>query len=208
MKKSDSDFLSNNLSIDIDWLEQELNSPKIIQFKQILGSFISSAIDLLGKNNSEKEILELFELSIASNDNEKLYEIIDSLRQAFTSYASGGLFDLYIYQSNESWYPKIVLKSVLKPNDISVLSSSIDVYRGCDISEFIGKRYGQSWSTSIEVAKKFAYQHYNSQPWYKKEKRCVLKATIKKESVFFSRQNHYEKEIAVNIEKLSNVQKT
>ncbi len=208
MKKSDSDFLSNNLSIDIDWLEQELNSPKIIQFKQILGSFISSAIDLLGKNNSEKEILELFELSIASNDNEKLYEIIDSLRQAFTSYASGGLFDLYIYQSNESWYPKIVLKSVLKPNDISVLSSSIDVYRGCDISEFNSKRYGQSWSTSIEVAKKFAYQHYNSQPWYKKEKRCVLKATIKKESVFFSRQNHYEKEIAVNIEKLSNVQKT
>ena len=87
MKKSDSDFLSNNLSIDIDWLEQELNSPKIIQFKQILGLFISSAIDLLGKNNSEKEILELFELSIASNDNEKLYEIIDSLRQAFTSYA-------------------------------------------------------------------------------------------------------------------------
>jgi hypothetical protein len=102
-----------------------------------------------------------------------------------------------------------VLKSVLKPNDISVLSSSIDVYRGCDISEFNSKRYGQSWSTSIEVAKKFAYQHYNSQPWYKKEKRCVLKATIKKnESVFFSRQNHYEKEIAVNIEKLSNVQKT
>ncbi len=208
MKKSDSDFLSNNLSIDIDWLEQELNSPKIIQFKQILGLFISSAIDLLGKNNSEKEILELFKLSIASNDNEKLYEIIDSLRQAFTSYASGGLFDLYIYQSNESWYPKIVLKSVLKPNDISVLSSSIDVYRGCDISEFNSKRYGQSWSTSIEVAKKFAYQHYDSQPWYKKEKRCVLKATIKKESVFFSRQNHYEKEIAVNIEKLSNVQKT
>ncbi|UOA07147.1 hypothetical protein [Methylobacter sp. S3L5C] len=208
MKKSDSDFLSNNLSIDIDWLVQELNSPKIIQFKQILGLFISSAIDLLGKNNSEKEILELFKLSIASNNNEKLYEIIDSLRQAFTSYASGGLFDLYIYQSNESWYPKIVLKSVLKPNDISVLSSSIDVYRGCDISEFNSKRYGQSWSTSIEVAKKFAYQHYNSQPWYKKEKRCVLKATIKKESVFFSRQNHYEKEIAVNIEKLSNVQKT
>jgi len=208
LKKSDSDFLSNNLSIDIDWLEQELNSPKIIQFKQILGLFISSAIDLLGKNNSEKEILELFKLSIASNNNEKLYEIIDSLRQAFTSYASGGLFDLYIYQSNESWYPKIVLKSVLKPNDISVLSSSIDVYRGCDISEFNSKRYGQSWSTSIEVAKKFAYQHYNSQPWYKKEKRCVLKATIKKESVFFSRQNHYEKEIAVNIEKLSNVQKT
>jgi hypothetical protein len=208
LKKSDSDFLSNNLSIDIDWLEQELNSPKIIQFKQILGLFISSAIDLLGKNNSEKEILELFKLSIASNDNEKLYEIIDSLRQAFTSYASGGLFDLYIYQSNESWYPKIVLKSVLKPNDISVLSSSIDVYRGCDISEFNSKRYGQSWSTSIEVAKKFAYQHYDSQPWYKKEKRCVLKATIKKESVFFSRQNHYEKEIAVNIEKLSNVQKT
>ena len=54
----------------------------------------------------------------------------------------------------------------------------------------------------------FAYQHYTSQPWYKKEQRCVLKAVIKKEDVFFSRNNHYEKEIAVNTKKLCRVQKT
>lgn len=196
------------MSIDIDWLEQEFNSSGIRQFKQILESFISNAINLIERQNSKEEILKLFESSIASNKGKELYEIIDSLRHAFTSYVSGGLFDLYVYQSNESWYPKIVLKSELKPNDISVLPNSIDIYRGCDVSELSSKIYGQSWSASIEVANEFAYQHYNSQPWYKKDKRCVLKATIKKENIFFSRQNHYEKEIAVNIEKLVHVQKT
>lgn len=170
MKKSDAVFLSNNLSIDIDWLEQELNAPNIIKFKQIFDSFIYNAINLIERENPEKEILKLFESSLTSNNDKKLYEIIDSLRHAFTSYVSGGLFDLYVYQSNESWYPKIVLKSELKPNDISDLPSYIDVYRGCDISELNSKIYGQSWSRSIEVAKEFAYKHYNSQPWYEKEK--------------------------------------
>lgn len=196
------------MSIDVGWLEQELNSQKTIHFKKILVSFISSAINLLKKNSSNKEILELFEIFIASNNDEKAFEMLDSLRHAFTSYISGGLFDLYVYQSNESWHPKIVLKSELKPNDISDLPSSIDIYRGCDVSEFSSNKYGQSWSTSIQVAKEFAYQHYASQLWYEKEKRCVLKAVIKKEDIFFSRQSNYEKEIAVNVEKLINVQKT
>lgn len=208
LNKTDSNFLSNTMSIDINWLEQELNSPKISQFKQILDSFISNAINLIERGNSKKEILKLFELITASNKDKKLYEIIDSLRHAFTSYVTGGLFDLYVYQSNESWYPKIVLNSELKPNDIESLSDSINIYRGCNTSEFDRNIYGQSWSTSKQVATEFAYQHYASQPWYEKDNRCILKATIKKENIFFSRQNHYEKEIAVNIDKLVHVQKT
>lgn len=99
------------------------------------------------------------------NEKKENYEILDSLRHTFTSFIIGGLYNLYVHQSNEPWYPKIVLKSELKPN-------------------------------------------YASQAWYEKGKRCVLKATIKKEDVFFSRQSHHEKEIAVNIEKLVHVQKT
>lgn len=160
------------------------------------------------QSRSEEKILEYFDAVISSNEETEIYEILDSLRHAFTLFLSGGLYDLYVYKSNESWYPKIVLKSELKLNDISGLSSSIIIYRGCNVSEFNIKKYGQSWSTSIEVAREFAYQHYASEAWYEKEKRCVLKAVVKKEAVFFSNQSNYEKEIAVDISKLTSVQKT
>lgn len=74
--------------------------------------------------------------------------------------------------------------------------------------QVISNKYGQSWSTSIQIAKEFAYQYYAHQPWHKKEKRCVLQVTIRKEAVLFSKQSHYEKEVAVNTKKLFNVKKT
>lgn len=205
MKKSDAKFLAERISFDLTWLENELSASEIVAYKPMLKSYISDLICCLEKNNPEKEILSHFELRAESIKDNQFYELIDSLRHAFTSFASGGLFDLYVYQSNESWYPKIVLNSELKPNDIAGLPSSIDIYRGCNISEFESNMYGQSWSTSKQVATEFAYQHYASQPWYEKEKRCLFKATIKKEDIFFSRQSHYEKEIAVNVAKLVHV---
>lgn len=208
MKQSDTDFLSESMSFDIEWLEAQLMSQEIVNHKPLLEEFISVLICILGKDNPKKEIFAYFESTAATNKKDKLYEIIDSLRHAFTSYASGGLHDLYIYQSNESWYPKLVLKSELKPNDILNLPISFDIYRGCDISELKHSVFGQSWSTSFKVATEFAYQHYKSQPWYDEKNRCVLKATINRHDTFFSRQDHHEKEVAVNAEKLVNVQKT
>lgn len=191
--------------IDTAWLERELSS---FNQKIDIESFISNLICSTRSDNAKKQIAELFQSATSSNIEVKTYEIFDSLRHAFASYVSGGLYDLYIYQSNESWYPKILLRHELKPNDILYLPNSIEIYRGCDISEHNSNKYGQSWSTSIQVATEFAYQNYASQPWHDKEKRCILKATIKKEDVLFSRQHHYEKEIAVITEKLVRVQKT
>jgi len=208
MKASDMEFLSNSLSFDQTWLENEFSSPELITYKSILELYISNLIGCLGGNNPKEDILSCFNLKVESIKDERLYEVFDSMRHAFTSYASGGLYDLYIYQSNESWYPKIVLKSELKPNDILDLPSKLVIYRGCNGIELATGKYGQSWSTNFEVAEEFAYQHYNSQSWYKKENRCILKASVSRCDVFFSRQNHHEKEVSVNTEKLINVQKT
>jgi hypothetical protein len=208
LKKQDIDFLSENMSIDVDWLEREFNSPDLIPSKKLIESYISSLVCAASHKKPKEKILEKFEAVTPLNEKTDNYEIFESLRHAFTSFTTGGLFDLYVYQSNESWYPKIVLKSELKPNDIENLSGTIDIFRGCNISEFDCNKYGQSWSTSMQVAKEFAYKHYASQSWYEEEKRCVLKAIIKKEDVLFSRQNHHEKEIVVNIDKLVSVQKT
>jgi len=207
LKRSDQEFLSENMSIDIEWLKHEFNSSKLISFKPMLELFVSNLVCSISDKSPNKQMLEHFESATSSNEETQVYEILDSLRHAFASFASGGLYDLYVYQSNELWYPKIILKSELKPNDISALPDFINIYRGCNVSEYNNKKYRQSWSTSINIARKFAYQHYDSQAWYEKEKRCVLSAVIKKDAVYFSNQSNSEKEIAVNTEKLSNVKK-
>lgn len=196
------------MSIDVDWLELELDSPELISSKNGVESFISELVGSINSKNPGQKIFKYFEVATPLNEKTKNYEVFDSLRHVFSVFISGGLYDLYTHQSNEGWYPKIALDSELTPNDISDLPSSIEIYRGCDISEFTSNKYGQSWSTSIQIAKEFAYQYYAHQSWYKKENRCVLQVTIRKEVVFFSRQNHYEKEIAVNTRKLVNVKKT
>lgn len=207
MKGEDKDFLSQNMSIDVDWLEDEFNSSDLAVSKQILEVFISNLVCSMSDENPKMRILEIFNAATPLDERTENYEILDSLRHAFKVYACGGLRDLFIYQSNESWYPKIVLKSELRPNDISDLPSSIDIYRGCDNSEFNSKKYRQSWSTSIQVAEAFAYENYASQSWYEEGNRCLLRARIEKEDVFFSRQNDHEKEVVVDIKKLTNVQK-
>lgn len=207
MKTSDAEFLTEKMSLDLIWLMSELFSSKFISHKPILESYISDLINCLKGVNPKKAICSCYELMLESIEDNRLHEVVESLRHAFTSYASGGLFDLYVYQSNESWYPKILLKSELKPNDILELPNKLDVYRGCDNAEFSTEKYGQSWSTSFDVAKEFAYQHYASQVWYKDENRCILKASVFRKDVFFSRQSFHEKEVAVNTERLINVRK-
>jgi hypothetical protein len=196
--------MNQNMSIDIDWLENELNS---CDEKINIESFISKLVILALENNNDsmKKIAECHESVITADTDIKTKEIFDALSHAFTVFLSGGMHDLYVYQENETWHPKILLRQEMEPNDIPTLSESIQIYRGCDISEFIDRKYGQSWSTSVNVAEEFAYQHYASHSWYDKDKRCVLTATIKKEDVYFSRQDHHEREIAVNTGKLINI---
>ena len=192
------------MSIDVSWLENELASSDKIKN---IDAYITNLINSAKSKDAKTKISECFKSTTADISCKKSYEILDSLRHAFNSFVSGGLYDLYIYQSNESWYPKIILRQELKPNDIASLPKLIVIYRGCEISEHLDEKYGQSWSISKNVAAEFAYQHYSSQPWFNKNNRCILKAEIKKEDVYFSRQNHHENEIAVNTENLINVQK-
>lgn len=128
------------MSIDVDWLELELDSPELVSSKKGVEIFISKLIDTINSKNPEGKILKYFEDATPLNEKTKNYEVFDSLRHAFSVFISGGLYDLYTHQSNEGWYPKIVLDSELTPNDISDLPSYIEIYRGCDISEFTSNK--------------------------------------------------------------------
>jgi hypothetical protein len=112
-----------------------------------------------------------------------------------------------VYQENEGWYPKIILKNIMHPNDIDSLDDEFLIYRGCEISEFEAKQFGQSWTTSEKVARDFAFKHYESQDWFEIEKRVMVRAKYKKCDTLYSDQtDHGEFEIVVNTEMLSDIE--
>lgn len=106
MKKQDREFLNKNMSIDIGWIEQEFNSPDLVASKQVFESYISSLIFATSNSNPKKKILEKFKSVTPLGEKTENYEILDSLKHVFTSFIKGGLFDLYVYQSNESLVSK------------------------------------------------------------------------------------------------------
>ena len=98
----------------------------------------------------------------------------------------------------------MVLTEVLTPNDIYLLPQVFTLYRGCEISELKRNSFGQAWTTSPDIAKAFAYTHYQGQYWFDENKRTVLAATYTKEHVLFSNQPG-EYEVVVDIKKLRNI---
>lgn len=66
------------------------------------------------------------------------------------------------------------------------------------MNEHIIQKYGQSWSTSKNVAEQFAYVHYQNQPWFNLQDRAVLQSTIPRTAIFYSKQE-CEFEIVVNV---------
>jgi len=78
------------------------------------------------------------------------------------------------------------------------------LYRGCDIVEFEEKAFGQAWTTSLEIARKFAYSHYSNQEWFHKKNRVVLGTKFSKKNVLFSDQSR-EYEVVIDVAKLMDV---
>lgn len=214
-------FIADEMAIELSSIEERLIEPGIVEYKNDIEAAISKFIKAViaqkeaGKlrdmcsfedSEAEKYINDYF-CEVSENiASEKAKWTLDSLRHAFVSFAFNGLHQLYTRQENEGWYPKVVLKEVLEPNDIGVLSDVFFIFRGCDKSEFDSRNFGQSWSTSEEVAHEFAFKHYESQDWFQNENRIVLRATYCKSEVLFSNQTDFgEYEIAVKTDCLNDV---
>ncbi len=221
LSETDKYFIAKNMMIDLSSIEEKLNEPNIIEHKTdieiAVSKFLSAIIaqkesgvprDQFSFEDSEAEIFIndcANELSEKINNNEARWTL-DSLRHAFASFASNGLHQLYTRQENESWYPKIVLTDILEPNDIDTLNEKFIIFRGCDRAELKSGKFGQSWSTNEQVARRFAFEHYESQDWYNQDNRVVLRATYCKRDVLFSNQTDYgEYEIAIKTACLKNV---
>ena len=214
-------FMSNYMKIDVFSIESKLSEPFFAKFKSIAIDAIEKYIDAIkaleAKNverdlpsitdNEAEEIIRSHYCKLADDiEDEDVLQVFDALRHSFSCYAYNGLHQLYTRQENESWHPKIMLVDRLEPNDIDSLDPKIKIYRGCDVGEFDNEAYGQAWTTSLDVAKDFAFKDYQSQPWFKEENRIVVETIYSREHLLFSYQ-FVEFEAVVDVEKLGIVRK-
>jgi hypothetical protein len=210
------------MKITLESITSKLNEPDLEKYKvqliEMVEYFTQELIKFepnrtkpllnMGADNAAEKAINNYAVKWMDNfsNEDKVYQVIDSLRHAFSSFAYNGLHQLYTRQENEVWYPKILLNEILEPNDINTLEDLVTIYRGCGTWEYEKGMYGQAWSTSKERANDFAFKHYASQPWFDNNKRIVLKTVYPKDKVLFSDQT-IEHEVVIQTKYLTKVEK-
>ena len=218
---SDIEFMANKMKIDVSSVESKLNESFLSDFKEITVEAIEKYIEEIKRfeslnperdlcsfsDNEAEEFIRSHYCDLSDRiHNEKVLQVFDALRHTFSCYAYNGLHQLYTRQENENWHPKIRLTEVLTPNDIDTLPTMVKIYRGCDVAEYENRLYGQAWTTSLQVAKDFAYKHYENQDWYNSNDRTVLETVYSRDYLLFSHQS-VEFEVVVDTRELQNVRK-
>ncbi len=98
---------------------------------------------------------------IAGSIHEKSYDLFNYLRL----FNSGGKLNLYKGRQAEWDGPKVRLdKSDVPSSDIHLISGVDLIYRGMSENEFNSRTFGQSWTTDILTAKRFALETYSDKP--------------------------------------------
>jgi hypothetical protein len=128
-------------------------------FNLIIESFKKSNIDAMTTDAFNK-----FCESIGSrerNISDALYDLFNYLRL----YKEGGRFALYKGRQAEWSGPKVTLqKSDIQSLHTELLVENCKIYRGMSRAEFNSNKFGQSWTTDIDVAKRFACETYSDEP--------------------------------------------
>ncbi|MCU4482117.1 hypothetical protein [Acinetobacter ursingii] len=116
-----------------------------------------------------------------------LYELFNNIRQ----FNHGGKFGLYKEQAVEWGLPTIVLElaDLSDRGDLDILKEGQDIYRGMSWDEYISGKFGQSWTTDIDVARKFSETTYSDRP-----KGIIVKTRLIKENVI-----HYENAVEYEV---------
>lgn len=201
-----SRFLNIDMCIDVNALEAALSTHETEEHSRALFKVVGEFRKALNEKDARLEILKIYqEFQILLEFGESRIAL-DSLHHAFTVFACGGLLDLYKFQDNQAWYPKIVIGREILPNDIETLDTVVTIYRGCSALEFFNRNYGQAWTTSLEIANLFAYSHYSQEPSFDAKDRVVLKAAIPRSAIYYSDQR-IEHEVVVDVSELLSIER-
>ncbi len=210
VNSSTENFLKQ-MHIDVESVIRKLGSTDVKPSAKEIESYIGAVGENFLKGVATPDLQAIIQNEFISRKPKMTTavatDVLDSIRHALNSFISGGVKELYFYQENEAWYPKVVIASTIDVSEIINYPDLITVYRGCSNQELESGTFKQSWSTSIDVAREFAFSHYAQEQWFTKDERVIVKAIIPKQGVYLTRIAHHEREVIVNTELLSSIEK-
>lgn len=212
------EYLTNQMNICIDDLTKKImtdthNNSNFFNdlFEYMIGLKLPHEYDLNlnNSNNAEnskflnKKLCDFFKNS-GFNEESPEYLIHDNMRHAFINFKQGGVLQMYQYREPDMWYPKIIINKFFgAKNDIDELESKIIIYRGTSKDEFYSKKLGQSWTLDENIAREFAFIHYNSQVAFQNTRRVLLSTVIDKKSIFYYEKYGRESEVIIDTAQLN-----
>lgn len=109
-------------------------------------------------------------------------------------FKDGGKLKLYKHRQAEWEGPIVRISRSGCPNPkLDLLADKNCIYRGMSVAEYESGSFGQSWTTDVQVAKKFAVDTYESQ-----RDGVVAVADLNKSDVIYVFADDPESEVVIN----------
>jgi hypothetical protein len=127
------------------------------------------------------------------------YEFYNNLCRFF----DGGVFQLFKSKQAEWGAPTISIQreDIVDASNIEMLDDPQIIYRGLSEIEHKSKKYAQSWTTDIEIARKFAKETYSDEP-----EGIVVKSKIKRDLILHYDCADSEKEVIIEKDAITEAQ--
>src|SRR5690606_38429574 len=93
-------------------------------------------------------------------------------------------------------------KTDVPTTDLDSLSDISEIYRGMSLAEFQSSKFGQSWTTDISIARKFAFETYRDKP-----RGLVAKAQLDIKSVIYYSLEDSESEVIMQSDSILSAEK-
>ena len=199
------DYMTNQMCVDASVYEDKImkevpNEAELFRkFADYLLSVDVSEMDEYGSGFSD-DAWDYF-AKFKHNTSDEVNEIARLLLIKFKSYKCNGQLDLYIHTDTDTWEPlTVVSKSLLNEMEecdkgiFNELPDPLTIYRGTCQAEFDNRIFGQSWSTEIDQARKFAYNL--NQEKAQTDNRVVIKTQIQK-SYIYAYSSHQEESLCI-----------
>jgi hypothetical protein len=180
------DCLSNEMNVNIKHF--------LTKYYSLEDSFKSTVNSLLSSMHSDsKKLGELDgKVHYYEDGNDEQNDFMQVMFDCFREFNTKKGLELHkaIYEhtnrGGDNWFPIVEIASPVE--DYSDQPQTITVFRGCSLKEFESKNYRQSWSSELDVAKTFAFTHFNSD----ENKRVVIKATVSNTDIVWMRNGESE----------------
>lgn len=128
--------------------------------EQLISHFLDYSTNDLTKSSFNK-FIDNSSINCESSIYNHCFDIFNYLRM----YKDGGKFNLFKGRQSEWDGPIVVLEKADVPaSNLESLKGIPEIYRGMSLTEFQSSKFGQSWTTDISVARKFAFETYSEKP--------------------------------------------